>query len=236
MTLLNVQATKSYAPDFTLNVRVQIDDPGPILITGRNGAGKTTLLRLVTGMAVPDEGSSYLLGERMHLGNVRLKQEIACAWEEPRFMPQWKLSSLLDWTRKWYPTWDRQTEQELLSLWRLHSEKKFGELSAGQKKKAALLMALAKNTRVLVLDEPAAHLDEESIDWFCQVLPELTGRRDSLALIASHNPGILGNIIADRLVMEDGTFVADASSSGEYRSPLAQISHQDIKEGSRFVV
>lgn len=160
-------------------------------ITGGNGAGKTTLLRLAAGLLRPTTGSRRCVGPALYLragdGARRAQtpaQAIRFAHRAGRGTGNGiALDSVL-------------AEVGLAALASVPS----GRLSAGERGRLSLGVALAAHPALLCLDEPTAHLDRDG----CAIAAGVVWRLAALGtavLIATHDPGM--SVRADARVRLD---------------------------------
>jgi NitT/TauT family transport system ATP-binding protein len=120
-------------------------------ITGPNGSGKTTVARLVLGLDSPDAGTIEGIGARRR----------AAVFQENRLCAHLSAASnvrlVLDRTQ-----WGAADEQLLrVGLPTDALKAPVGALSGGQRRRVAIVRALAGNADLLVLDEPCAGIDTE---------------------------------------------------------------------------
>jgi ABC-2 type transport system ATP-binding protein len=164
-------------------------DPGQILgFVGPNGAGKTTTIRILMALVRQDAGEVEVLGCQMPHEQVRAKWDVGFVSEEMRLFGGATLDWHLRFVRSIFPgAWDDRYAARLLQRFHLHREQKVKGLSRGEQVKAALLLALARKPRLLVLDEPTAGLDpvarQEVIGELMQVLKD----EERSILFSSHN-------------------------------------------------
>src|SRR5262249_20468867 len=120
-------------------------------VLGPNGAGKTTLIKILIGREKPDAGE-VKLGHKVHVGYYDQGLE-ALPPETPVVRAVWPEEE---------PGWTEGEIRDLLARFGLRGEVVFqtvGQLSGGEKGKAALARLAATGANVLVLDEPTNHLD-----------------------------------------------------------------------------
>jgi ABC-2 type transport system ATP-binding protein len=130
-------------------------------VEGPNGTGKTTLLRLLCGALRPASGQVRVRGRDVH-ADARARAAIGWVPVHP------ELPDLLTVDEAWQlmagvrdrPDWDGTSARRELQL---AGEARLGTLSAGQRRRAELLAALAGDPPVLLLDEPFADLDVAGI-------------------------------------------------------------------------
>jgi ABC-2 type transport system ATP-binding protein len=133
--------------------------PGRIsALVGPNGAGKTTLLRMLAGLARPTAGTAAVLGAAPRQDPAFLAQIGYLAQEIPLYR-RLSADDHIQAGAHLNPRWDDAAARARLSDLRVPLGQAVGTLSGGQRAQVALTLALAKQPRVLLLDEPVAALD-----------------------------------------------------------------------------
>jgi ABC-2 type transport system ATP-binding protein len=162
MNDLSVQlagVTKRY-PHFTLdNIDLELPTGGIMGFVGANGAGKSTTIRILMGLVHQDRGTVDVLGHSMPGDQAAAKRDIGFVSEDMRLYGSATLAWHMEFIRSIYPGWEQRYADNLLRRFDLKREQKIKGLSHGQRVKAALLLALARRPRLLVLDEPTTGLD-----------------------------------------------------------------------------
>jgi ABC-2 type transport system ATP-binding protein len=175
-------------PHFSLeNIHLELPTGSIMGFIGANGAGKSTTIRILMGLVHQDEGSVRVLGHSMPAEQAAAKLDIGFVSEDMRLYGQATLAWHMDFLRPIYPRWDQSYAEELARRFDLKLQQKIKGLSHGQRVKAALLLALARSPRLLVLDEPTTGLDPvarvEVLDELMAVLAD----EDRTILFSSHN-------------------------------------------------
>ncbi|GDY28997.1 ABC transporter ATP-binding protein [Gandjariella thermophila] len=180
-----------------------------VTIGGPSGSGKSALLAILCGFDRPDSGTVLLLGEPLTKPP---------RWERCAILPQsiGLLDELTLAENVALPI--RLTGQRTVLAGRVapllaelavdHLADRFPhEVSFGQRQRAALARALVAGPRVLVADEPTAHLDADAVTT---VLRLVRGCADGGAavLVATHDPRV--HAVADRTLRLDGGRLAAA--------------------------
>ncbi|HVE16952.1 MAG TPA: ABC transporter ATP-binding protein [Chthoniobacterales bacterium] len=176
---------------------------------GRNGAGKSTCIRILAGLSARREGIVRVLGEDpVDFSRTTLERLGYVA--ETSFLPsQMKVETLIAWTRKLYPRWSDEIVARLLERFRLDRLKVIHELSLGQQRQLAFLLAVAPRPTLLVLDEPAANLDTVARRGFLTEIAALAREEGTTVFFSTH---VLGDVerVADRVgILSDGRLLID---------------------------
>jgi ABC-2 type transport system ATP-binding protein len=164
-------------------------EPGQIMgFVGPNGAGKSTTIRILMALVRQDAGDVEVLGCRMPDEQVRAKWDVGFVSEEMRLFDGATLDWHLSFVRSIFPgAWDERYAALLLQRFHLHRDQKVKGLSRGEQVKAALLLALARKPRLLVLDEPTAGLDPVARQEVIGELMEILKDEERSILFSSHN-------------------------------------------------
>ncbi len=169
MNLLSLeQAQKNYGEKVLLkNADFYLNEGEKVGIIGINGTGKSTLLRILAGKEEPDEGMRTVANHAV----IRFL-------EQNSQMPPEK--SVLEYVLQGEPEEERwQLEPDaktILMTFELGNfDQPCGQLSGGQKKRAALAKTLLRTADILILDEPTNHLDTKMADWLEDYLKRYRG-------------------------------------------------------------
>src|SRR5271157_3116231 len=154
---------------------------------GANGAGKSTTIRILMGLVHQDEGSVRVLGHPMPADQAAAKLDIGFVSEDMRLYGAATLAWHMNFMRPIYPRWDQTYADSLLGRFDLKPQQKIKGLSHGQRVKAALLLALARRPRLLVLDEPTTGLDPVARQEVLQELMAVLADEERTILFSSHN-------------------------------------------------
>ncbi|OOC47146.1 ABC transporter [Thermosipho sp. 1223] len=159
---------------------------GEILgLIGPNGAGKTTTIRILTGFLTPDGGEALISNKKMPIEIDQVKKDIGYIPGEVNFYGDMKIKDFLKFNRSFYKNIDLEYEKYIINTLEIDLNKKFKELSLGNKKKVAILQALVHNPKYLILDEPTSGLDPLVQQKFYALLEEHK-KRGAAILFSSH--------------------------------------------------
>jgi len=190
MNDLSVQfhgVSKKY-PHFTLD-DIDLELPaGSIMgFIGANGAGKSTTIRILMGLVRQDRGTVNVLGYSMPAQQAAAKLDIGYVSEDMWLYGAATVGWHMQFVRSIYPRWDQPYAEKLLQRFDLKPQQKVKGLSHGQRVKAALLLALARRPRLLVLDEPTTGLDPVARHEVLGELMAVLADEERTILFSSHN-------------------------------------------------
>ena len=175
-------------PHFALeNVSFQLPTGSIMGFIGANGAGKSTTIRILMGLVRQEQGAVYVLGHPMPSEQAAAKLDIGFVSEDMRLYGAATLAWHLEFIRSIYARWDQAYAERLLQRFDLKPQQKIKDLSHGQRVKAALLLALARRPRLLVLDEPTTGLDPVARQEVLGELMSVLVDEDCTILFSSHN-------------------------------------------------
>lgn len=198
---------------------------------GANGAGKTTLFKLLTGLLIPDSGSTEILGTDMLKNRDQMLSQIGVLIESPTFYEHLSARKNLEIHLAYMNTYGFWVEEamQMVGLSNV-GEKAVAKFSLGMRQRLGIARALIHQPKILILDEPINGLDPMGIKAMRELFLTLTKENGMTILISSH---ILSEIehIADKIgVIVDGKIVCE--------SDLAQIkaAHKGSLEDYFFTI
>jgi heme ABC exporter ATP-binding subunit CcmA len=167
-------------------VDLEVAEGEVVLVAGPNGAGKTTLLRLLAGLVPLAAGTGEVLGYDLATDRRGARRDLALLGHAPGCYDDLSVrENLRFWVRAGGGRLDdADAALEALALDRVASVA-FGRLSAGQRRRTALALVVARRPRLLLLDEPHAGLDAAGRELLDDLVREAAAEGRTV-LIASH--------------------------------------------------
>ncbi|MCW8984145.1 MAG: metal ABC transporter ATP-binding protein [Thermoanaerobaculales bacterium] len=169
-------------------------------VIGPNGGGKTTLVKLIVGLLSPTAGEVRVFGVSPIKARPRIGYMPQHAMMDPRFPVRAidvVLMGRLGIGRRFgnYSRADREAAAEALATVDLEDlgSRPFSNLSGGQRQRVLLARALVTDPEILLLDEPAAGLDQKVEQDFFELLKELN-RRLTIILV-THDLGFVAGFV-----------------------------------------
>jgi ABC-2 type transport system ATP-binding protein len=211
--LQNVSKEFNY---FSLN-NVDLTLPtGQIMgFVGANGAGKSTTIRLIMGLMQANSGDVEVLGKKMPLHQTLVKQDIGFSSEEMKLYGNQNLAWHIGFIKSIYPTWNDAYCQELLKRFDLNLAQKVKQFSKGQYVKAQLLLVLARQPKLLVLDEPTTGLDPVARQEVMQELALILKDEERTILFSSHSTSDVEKI-SDQITFIDRGRIIDSEDKESF--------------------
>ncbi len=188
-----------------------------VAITGESGSGKSTLLNVISGLDSYEEGEMYIMGKatsgftkdemetyrKEYIGNIFQTFNLINSYtvyqnvELVLLMSGYKKAEVKDRVKS-------IISQVGLSD---YENTKASKLSGGQKQRVAIARALAKETPIIVADEPTGNLDSKSAKDIIKLLHEIS--KEKLIIIVTHNYDQVEEYVTRKIQMHDGEVIED---------------------------
>jgi ABC-type multidrug transport system ATPase subunit len=153
---------------------------------GRNGAGKTTAIRIMAGLSQASGGGARVLGFQAGRDSIAILERTGFVIDKV-LLPYMTGRQLLRFNKGFFPAWSDAQAKRYAEALEIPMDRKFKKLSHGNKTKLCLLLALAQNPELLILDEPTAGLDPVVTDQLLRVLVEDFANDGRTILMSSHH-------------------------------------------------
>ena len=205
------EVTKSFGKKVVLkDINFDIKEGDIYGFIGPSGSGKTTLIKMIVGMDTPDEGSIYLLGQKMP--NLNILQQIGyMAQSDALYTALTGKENLMFFASLF--NIDKAEKQkriayaaELVNL-TADLDKRVSAYSGGVKRRLSLAIALIQNPQVLILDEPTVGIDPELRLSIWNELLRLKNEEGKTIIVTTHvmDEAERCDYIA---MVRDGSFIA----------------------------
>ena len=178
-------------------------------LLGKNGTGKSTLLYLLCGLLRPAAGRVSVDGCEPTRRDAAFLQDIFLVPEEFE-LPQVSMKQLMAMYRSMYPRFSEQLFEECLSDFDMPKAVRLNSLSMGQKKKVYMSLALATNTRYLLMDEPTNGLDIPSKSLFRKVMAKCV-TDDRTIVISTHQVHDVEQLIDQVVIIDNDSLLMNSS-------------------------
>ncbi|MCM1025063.1 MAG: ABC transporter ATP-binding protein [Roseburia sp.] len=181
-------------------------------LIGENGAGKTTLLNLLTGIRLDFKGViRYFDKEEKLSGSVQ--ERIGYTGPGNYFLPHWTIWQVEEVSEVLFQNFHKDRFREICEELNIpvKAAKEVKNLSDGNRIKLMLAVVLARDTELLVLDEPASPLDPLMRDRLCDILRDYLekGGGEHSVFFSTHNISDMENVTDYVIILEQGKIVEE---------------------------
>jgi len=180
-------------------------------LLGRNGEGKTTLIRMIMGIIPSNKGEISFKDKKIKFNDVSYKKEVGYIPEDPFFFSWMTIKDLLTLNSSFYPKWNSKKADEFLGIFSLDKKARIKNLSRGMKLKLGLLVALASEPKLLILDDPTSGIDVPTRqDFLKDIIRELCEKGTTI-LFSTHLVHELERIVEHLSILHGGNLILDES-------------------------
>ena len=209
--MIKLNFVKKVNNNLTLKVKKEIDDNEFIAIFGESGAGKTTILRIISGLEKPDFGKIIVDDETWFDSskNINLKpqkRKIGFVFQEHALFPNMSVYENLLYAKN-----DKNRANLLLKLTELEDLKQRfpHELSGGQKQRVALIRALMREPKIVLLDEPFSALDMRMRESLQDEIIKIHNQLKLTTILVSHEIAEVIKLSNRVFILKDGQIIKD---------------------------
>lgn len=136
-------------------------------LLGPNGSGKTTLIKLANGLLQPDSGSIRIAGMKPGVES----KAIVSYLPDADWLPGWmQVEQLVKMFGDFYKDFDPARANEMLANLELSPKDVLKTLSKGNREKVQLILAMSRNARLYLLDEPIGGVDPAARDYILDTI------------------------------------------------------------------
>ncbi|MGN0241991.1 MAG: ABC transporter ATP-binding protein [Candidatus Weimeria sp.] len=172
-------------------------------LLGPNGSGKSTLMKLLSGLVKKTEGEVRVDGRQL---SCRAREDISYTPTEPFFYSYMRISDVAGYYRDFFKDFDINRYFYLIKKMELSPQQKVRSLSSGMLAKVKIAAAMARKSKLILLDEPLNGIDLLARDALSQMIIGEMSEGSSL-VISSHMVEELESIVDTAIFMKDGRIV-----------------------------
>lgn len=180
---------------------------------GPNGAGKSTLMRTLLNFIHPRDGEAYIFGLDAQKKSKEIKESLGYVPGEIKYYKHISVEEHLSYAASFKKKSSKDQVDALMGLLGLERDKKFYQLSLGNKKKVALAQAFLGEPRLLILDEPTGGLDPLLQRIFTDLLLDFKAQGKTIFL-SSHNLKEVAHLCDRASIIKDGFLVDSLDLKG----------------------
>lgn len=208
-------------------------------LIGPNGAGKSTLMNIISGIYTPDAGTLYF--DEKPINNVppyrRSSMGIARTFQTPRFLQRSNIRDNLllgtdvadnmSFVRNFFSKRNGHFEVELenflkLAGFKVNLDSGISSLTYGQQKLLEIVRSLLTHPKVMLVDEPAAGLNNKEIEDAMALLNMAADQFGVAVLLIEHSMDMIMNMCQEIVVINFGKMIA-------YGTPMEVSNNEEVK-------
>lgn len=203
--MLEINGLQKHFEDFEVlnGLEWQVPDASIIGLIGSNGAGKSTLLRCIS--QVYDDYKGQILYDGQDI--TKQREHIFFVPDEPFYFNRFSTKAMKGFYKSFYPNFNEEYYQYLLSVFRFNENKPIHNLSKGLKRQCALILALSCKPQLLLMDESFDGLDPMMRLHLKRELIRLVEEEGISVVISSHNIRELEDICDGMALLEQKKIV-----------------------------
>lgn len=199
---------------FELSVpRMQIPKGFSTALIGENGAGKTTLLNILSGIRLDFKGEISYFGRAEKGIDSSVQERIGYTGPGCYFLPHWTIAQVEEISELLFENFHKDRFMAICEELGINRSitKNVKSLSDGNRMKLMLAAVLARDTELLILDEPASPLDPLMRDKLCDMIRGYLeqGNGERSVLFSTHNISDMENVTDYAIILEHGSIVEE---------------------------
>ncbi|KGA98595.1 spermidine/putrescine ABC transporter ATP-binding protein [Alkalihalobacillus alcalophilus ATCC 27647 = CGMCC 1.3604] len=197
--------TKHYKRKTALKeVNLELSLGNIIGLIGENGSGKSTLLKLIAGLIHPSNGEVTISEEKV---TRRIAAKVSYLSDHDHFYSYMTVSDTLAFYQSQFADFNMEKAKEMINFMNLEAADKVKHLSKGNRSRLKIILAIARDVPIVLLDEPLSGLDPLVRDSIIKSLISFIDLEKQLILITTHEVMEVEMILDEVIVLKDGQII-----------------------------
>ena len=183
-------------------------EPGRIVgLLGPNGSGKTTLIKLANGLLVPTAGELWINGRAPGKESHAMVPYLP----ERTSLPLWMtVKQLQDFYEDFYADFQRERSEEMLDRLEISAKQRMKHMSKGTREKVQLILAMSRQAKLYLLDEPIGGVDPAARDYILDTIIRNYNPEASV-IISTHLIADVEKVLDEVLFIDRGQILLQSS-------------------------
>jgi len=183
-------------------------EPGRIVgLLGPNGSGKTTLIKICTGLLTPTTGEVLIAGMKPGAET----KAIVSYLPEIMYLNEWmNVSRMVAFFRDFYSDFNYEKACDMLKSLGIDEKESLKSLSKGTKEKVQLILVMAREAKLYLLDEPIGGVDPAARDYILNTIIR-NYNPEAAVVISTHLISDIEQILDDVIFLKEGENVLSIS-------------------------
>lgn len=207
MKVVVTELVKQYKGKQVLKgLNFELNGPAIVGFLGHNGAGKTTFLNILAGLVAPSHGGIKVNGQDA-FDNRQVMEDICFIAETGNFQEHMTIAQVLKGNQYFYPNWNQELAEQLVTQFSLNSKDKVKSLSKGMASALGIITGLASQASITIFDEPYIGLDAAGRNLFYDLLIEQYTEHPRLIILSTHLIDEASNLFDEVVILQDGELI-----------------------------
>lgn len=185
-----------------INLELQ---PGKIIgLIGANGSGKSTMLKLIAGLIQPTKGTvtvSEIIADR------RIAKYVSYLSELDEYYGFYTVGETIDFYASQFTDFNKQKAREICEYMKLDPNSKVKHLSKGNRGRLKIVLTLAREVPVILMDEPLSGLDPMVRDSIVKGLISFVDLEHQIIIITTHEIKEVETILDEIIAIKNGKII-----------------------------
>jgi ABC-2 type transport system ATP-binding protein len=204
------------------SITAQVASGDVIALLGKNGAGKTTLIETLLGFSYPTKGDVQLWGRSATDIDAKIKSKIGFVPQQSELISHISVADQIQLFRQFRSQWNENLVERFVNEWQIPLKQTVAKLSVGQQQKLSILLAIAHEPALVILDEPVASLDPIARRQFLQQLIELASDAERAIIFSTHIISDVERVANKVWMLRDGV-LAYQGGLDELKESVARV-------------
>ena len=188
-------------------LNLQVSGGRIVGLLGPNGSGKTTLMKLINGLLVPNQGKILVNG---FAPGPESKKRVSYL-PDASYLPDWmQVQDLVKMFADFYADFDAAKAAEMLQTLKISGTERLKTLSKGTKEKVQLILAMSRQAKLYLLDEPIGGVDPAARDYILDTIIRNYNPEASV-IISTHLIADVEKVLDEVLFIDRGQILLQSS-------------------------
>ncbi|WP_026672230.1 ABC transporter ATP-binding protein [Alkalihalobacterium bogoriense] len=207
ITISNV--TKRYMTKTALsNINLHLSKGKIIGLIGENGSGKSTTLKLISGLVKPTSGTVVVNESNV---DRKISSQVAYLSELDEYYSFYTVGQTIEFYASQFSDFNTKKAEEILSFMKLDKQAKLKHLSKGNRGRLKIVLTLAREVPVILLDEPLSGLDPMVRDSIVKGLISYINLEEQTVIITTHEIKEVELLLDEVIAIKNGAVIGQCN-------------------------
>ena len=190
------------------DINISLDKNRIIGLLGKNGAGKTTLIKIINGLLDSDSGEILFNNKPI---TYKDRDDIAYLSERTYLDKSKKVFEVINYMIDFYKSFNKEKALKLLKDLKIDPNQRINKLSKGMQEKLRLVLVMARDVDLYILDEPLGGVDPATRDYILDTILS-NYKENATVFISTHLIADVEKILDDIVFIDEGKIVLSESA------------------------